>query len=212
MVELLIVMAIAGLMLGIGIPHAIWLLRRNRVLSTARQVQLMLNSVRLRSIKTGSAISLYVDVANSRVIPFVDGGMSGAGVRDDTYDPSTETYTKMQTYPIPTEVGTELPGATTRNDPTAVQLVPGKFVVGFNALGQAVDPATGNILDPNNCDATLKICAIYLGDNPTIGYVPSGKTNVFRVAIDNPKTGRTSLTKYDYAKTAYTENLSSWTY
>jgi prepilin-type N-terminal cleavage/methylation domain-containing protein len=194
LIELLIVIAIMGLLLTIGVPYLVKIMRRSRLTSFARQTQQEINGIRLQSVKGGSPTALYFDAANKKVQPFRDANGNG------TFDPGEE-YKKIGPVILPREVSI---GSTT---------FPNNCVE-FNGLGQAMALPTSSTGVPTvltNCGDATNGCAAYLQDDPAVGYAPS--PNIFRVGIDAPTTGKTSVRKnVPGSTTVFVDAPWNWTY
>lgn len=200
LIELLVVIAIIAIVLTILIPFIVKVLRRNRLQNTARQAQVELNAARLQAVKLGSLVGVYFGPTaaspGGAVVPFLDA--NGNGKFDEG-----EEFTKLAPLNLPAEVSlgkSAKSGASTfPND-----------CVGFNRLGQAVSLSDGSIL--SNCGDTTNGCAAYLEDTPTLSYV-NGNPNIFRLGVDTPTTGKTSLTKnVPGSSTVFVDAPWQWTY
>jgi prepilin-type N-terminal cleavage/methylation domain-containing protein len=211
LIELLVVMALIGLLSLFAIPAILKAMRRARVENTARHAQLVLSAARLQAIKMSRTVAVYFDTDSSgstgygRIVPFLDANANG------TYEIGEE-FGKLQAMSLPTETAFWQPQQTARDAATAVTFP--NDIVAFNGSGQAIVLASGLVL--TNCGDAVNGCALYIGDAPEMGYVPfvSGKqeTNAFRVGIDNPGTGKVSFRKYDWGSGLYVVAPWKWTY
>jgi prepilin-type N-terminal cleavage/methylation domain-containing protein len=198
LIELLVVVAIVGLMMLVGVPYILKAYRRARLDNAARQTQLMLNSVRLQAIKTGQNVGVYLGPTSTYPGGVVQAFVDNEAPPDGLYQ-SGEEFRKVAplVYPNPIVIS----GCTFPSNAGA------GCVMAFNSQGQAIDSVSTRIL--RDC-APANVCAVYVGDNPTMGY--ASIPTVFQIAVDAPGTGRTSLRKKDTAGGGYLEPPWKWTY
>jgi prepilin-type N-terminal cleavage/methylation domain-containing protein len=78
MVELIVVLAIAALILAIGIPIFATMIHRGRVDGAARQFDLTLLAARLQAIKAGDNTIVQFSTTDRKLFAFVDTNNNGA--------------------------------------------------------------------------------------------------------------------------------------
>ena len=199
LIELLVVVAIVGLMMLVGVPYILKAYRRARLDNAARQTQLMLNSVRLQAIKTGRNVGVYLGPTSTYPGGVVQAFVDNEAPPDGLYQ-SGEEFRKVAplVYPNPIVI----------SNCTFPSNAGAGCVMAFNSQGQAIDSVSTRIL--TDCGDAVNGCAVYVGDRPAMGY--ASIPNIFRIAGDAPGTGRTSIRKKDTASVAYLEPPWKWTY
>jgi prepilin-type N-terminal cleavage/methylation domain-containing protein len=83
LIELMIVVSIAGIIALVAIPNFIGWLPKHRVGLAARDVQSSFNKARTRAVKDNSIVVFRVDAGNNRISAFMD---NGAGTADGDND------------------------------------------------------------------------------------------------------------------------------
>jgi prepilin-type N-terminal cleavage/methylation domain-containing protein len=131
LLELLIILAVIGIMSVIVIPAFVEMMWRNKVESAARQTTVQMRSARFRAIQTGQEHGIFADFANEQVVLFQ--GTDAA------------TGTLINAFPLPGGIHFQGPGDGIPNGPNAVVFTPvdnedatGGWVV-FAADGSADD-------------------------------------------------------------------------
>lgn len=97
LVELMIVIAIIGIMAGIAIPNFFSFLPKNRLRSATRDIVSCLQEMKLRAIKENATTVIVFDLANDRYTAFVDNG-PGAAAGNSALDAS-ESIIRRETLP-----------------------------------------------------------------------------------------------------------------
>ena len=77
LVEVLVIVAIIGVLIGIGIPALQQMILRSKLEGTARQVGTMLQSSRFQAIKQGSPAIVRIDTVTGQILSYVDGDETG---------------------------------------------------------------------------------------------------------------------------------------
>lgn len=95
LVELMIVIAIIGIMAGIAIPNFFSFLPKNRLRSATRDIVSCLQEMKLRAIKENATTVIVFDLANDRCTAFVDNG-PGAAAGNSALDAS-ESIIRIET-------------------------------------------------------------------------------------------------------------------
>jgi len=190
LIEMIVIVAIVGMVVLIGVPAIVGAMKRARLESAARQAQIMINATRLQAVKSGTRIAVYFGAhptyPHGAIQPFIDANANGA------YN-AGEEFKRIAVVPLPNPVAitsTTFPGG----------------VIAFNGLGQAVNVTSGTLL--TNCGDATNGCAVYIGD--AAGY--AAVTNIFKIGVDNPGTGRTSLRKKALTSATYVDAPWKWTY
>ncbi len=204
MVELIVVIAIAGSLMLVVIPFVLKTMRRTTLLNNARLAQVVMSSARLQAVKSSSNIGVYVGTAASWaptgvIVAYAPSGANGTGLYTPgvKYGAASE-FTRIGPAILPPEIA--IFSVTFPNN-----------CVGFNHLGQAINMNDGTVL--TNCGDSTNGCAAYIEDNPVMGYVKKVLPNIFRVGVDSPTLGITSLRKNPAnSTTAYLEAPWQWTY
>ncbi|OGQ89087.1 MAG: hypothetical protein A3J85_01630 [Desulfobacula sp. RIFOXYA12_FULL_46_16] len=97
LVELMVVIAIIGIMAGIAIPNFFSFLPKSRLRSATRDIISCLQEMKLRAIKENATTVIVFDLANDRYTAFVDNG-PGVAAGNSTLDAS-ESIIKQETLP-----------------------------------------------------------------------------------------------------------------
>lgn len=95
LVELMVVIAVIGIMAGIAIPNFFSFLPKSRLRSAARDIVSCLQEMKLRAIKENATTVIVFDLANDRYTAFVDNG-PGAAAGNSALDAS-ESIIKQET-------------------------------------------------------------------------------------------------------------------
>jgi len=207
-IELIVVVAIIGLLAAIVIPAATGILRRQRLTAVAREVQLVFQRARVQALKGNQPVSVYVDLANSQLQIFYDLNCNRA------YDAGTDQLLRAGgTYVLPTtSAAFQAPGGnigdpTTAISPTFVSLPVSQRIVTFGPQGGLVDrPCPASTC---NCDCAAVSIDVIQGTNArsfsifvsdAVRSDPASAKNYFQISITHFGTGRVDLTKWDGAK------------
>jgi prepilin-type N-terminal cleavage/methylation domain-containing protein len=203
-IELIVVVAIIGLLAAIVIPAATGILRRQRLTAVAREVEIVLQRARMQALKANRPVSVYVDLANSQVMSFYDLNCNGV------YDAGTDQLLKAGgTYALPTtSAAFQAPGgnvsvATTAVAPASVTVV----TFGLQGGLVALSCPTGRTCPTDGCAAVslqtlggsnARSYSIFVSD--AVRGVSASAKNYFQISITHFGTGRMDLTKWDGAK------------
>jgi len=78
LVEVIVIVAIVGMLIGIGIPALQRLIVRSKLEGAAKQTATMMLSARFQAIKRGETVLVQVDTESLDIIAFVDSDLSGS--------------------------------------------------------------------------------------------------------------------------------------
>lgn len=203
LLELIVVLVIAGSLMLLVIPFVLKTMRRTTLLNNARLAQVVMSSARLQAVKSSTNIGVFVGTATwaptGVIVAYVPSGANGTGAYTPgvNYGAATE-FKKIGPAILPPELA-------------IFNVTFPSNCVGFNHLGQAISMADGTVL--TNCGDTTNGCGAYIEDNPVMGYVKNVLPNIFRIGVDSPTLGVTSLRKNSKTSTTvFLEAPWNWTY
>jgi prepilin-type N-terminal cleavage/methylation domain-containing protein len=183
-IELIVVMAIIGMVFAIVIPYFGVVIRRGRVTSEARQVLVPLLKARLESIKRGNNVLVEISTDSSKTsyqtaLVFVDTSSSGAN--KNVYDAGD---TLIGTFPVAPSSD-----ATLRLD-------------------------DANVASPSTANATIDFIFTPFGSmdaatTSKAAYVSDRKNNVLQVSVPSATNGKPALTKQT-SGTTYVAQPWTW--
>ncbi len=201
-IELIVVVAIIGLLAAIVIPAATGILRRQRLTAVAREVQLVFQRARVQALKGNRPVSVYVDLAKSQLLTFYDTNCNG--VYNNVDDAGPDVLLKAGgTYQLPTtSAAFQAPGGNVGDAATAIAPA-SKPIVTFGPQGGLVDRSC------TTCDCaavsidtipgtSARSYSIFVSD--AVRGVSASAKNYFQISITHFGTGRMDLTKWDGAK------------
>ena len=178
MIEVLVVLAIAGIALLIGIPALGTFLRRGRVDASARQIDMALLTARMQAVKRGNNVGVVFSndparnadptdkVGYASPTIFIDVGANG------TFDAGTDTV--LQQLPLP----------------------------GYKGIHFGIDDANKGSGDPSTAAATVAYVFTPFGSELSAStgdgkgvYVLDDYQNVLQISVPVAASGKTTMTK-----------------
>ena len=170
LIEMIVVIAIAGILLALVIPYFGVVMRRGRVTGEARQILVPLLKARLESIKRGNNVLVEISTDSSKTsyqtsLVFVD--TSNSGANKNVYDGGD---TLIATFPVAPASDTTLSldaenAASPSTASTTIDFI-------FTPFG-SMDAAT----------------------TPKAAFVSDRKNNVLQVSVPSTTNGKPTLTK-----------------
>jgi len=170
MVELIVVIAIIGLMLAIAIPYFGAVMRRSRVTAEARQILMPLLKARLEAIKRGNNVLVEISTNSIKTsyrqaLVFVD--TSNAGANLNVYDAGD---TLIGTFPMaPSSESTLRLDAVNAPSPSTTSTTIDFIFTPFGSM-----------------DAATTSKAAYVSD---------AKNNVIQISVPSTSNGKPAMTK-----------------
>ncbi|GAB6142928.1 prepilin-type N-terminal cleavage/methylation domain-containing protein [Desulfocicer niacini] len=142
LVELMVVVAIIGIMAGIAIPSFIGWLPDYRLRSATRDIVSCLQEMKLRAASENSNTVVIFDLTGERYQSFVDdGGNDGSGTANDYLHNGSEIILKNITLPT----GVEFISSTFYSTPSPYSSTLVYF--GFNSRGVPVSNKSTNLIN-----------------------------------------------------------------
>ena len=89
LMELMIVIAVIGILVGIAVPGIIGWLPNYRLRAATRDLQSVMQRSRLRAIKENTRVVMLFDTGNDEYVAFVDDG-EGGGIANDNIQNGSE--------------------------------------------------------------------------------------------------------------------------
>ncbi len=97
LIELIIVVAVVGILAAIGIPALLEVMYRNKVQLAAREATLQMQEARFRSIRENIQHGVFTDFANNRVVYF---RVTDPAVPPDPTDPDASEQLRFFELPV----------------------------------------------------------------------------------------------------------------
>ncbi len=145
LVELMVVVAIIGVMAGIAIPGFIRWLPDYRLRSATRDIVSCLQEMKLRAASENSNTVVIFDLTGESYQSFVDnGGNDGSGTANDYLQNGSEVFLKNVILPI----GVEFTSSTFHSSTAP-------YYIGFNSRGLLSTGATGGTITLQNSNSKI---------------------------------------------------------
>ncbi len=184
LVEMLVVVAVVGLLMLISIPKLTYLIRRSRFEAIARETASAVNRARIEAIRRGIPVIVRTDYATDQVVVFADANDAVGDPGSDLLfnpqvgDPEGTTDWEILRLTLPPGVAFWGPED---DDPEQAAAIDG-----LTDLDGAGDEPFGAVLDING---TIRdIGSFHFGDE--LG-------NILQVRISPASTARAQIRKYD---------------
>lgn len=211
LIELIIVVALAGIILLIAAPFFYRTWRRQRMVTSVREIYSLALATRMQAVKRNTHIIMQVDLPNRRIVTWADTLNPAYNYVQDPTEPTIN----LQSIPIHLFFSFAPTGSV--DDAQAVSfdtyISNGALVdlIVFQGDGTIVPPEAANSQQPLkvlpvditatvpvgsiNCNPGNQCRGIYIADNDMTGDVAN--RNVFRISVDDfGSTGRVSLLKW----------------
>ncbi|MGH9315525.1 MAG: pilus assembly FimT family protein [Thermoanaerobaculia bacterium] len=208
LVELIVVVAILGIVLAVVAPWFYQTLKRQKLMAPVREVYSVVLATRMRAVTRNQRVILFVDLTNRQVVTWAD-SLPYNFIQDYPGDPKEAT---MNTYQVPSNIVFQFApdGITNGTASVAFDTYNGDASIVdrivFKGDGTIVPPECGYCgppLKPSayttgvpygsvNCANPSACRGIYVADNDQTGDQPN--RNVFRIGVDDA--GRATLLKW----------------
>lgn len=216
MVELVIVVALIGIMAAVAIPYILKVLRRQRFRGTVQEIYSLVLATRMQAVKRNQNVVMFIDLTNRRIVTWADN--LPYNFKQDP-GPAPPAEPTINIYNIPRYVYFRFaPDGAAVDDADSVAF--DKYIgdasltnlIVFQGDGTLVPPqaaGSGPPVKPSaitstvpvgsiNCNdvgGTGRCRGIYISDKPDTGDVPN--RNTFRISVDDfGSTGKASFLKW----------------
>ncbi len=214
MVELVIVIAMIGIIAVVAIPYILKVLRRQRLRGTVQEIYSLVLATRMQAVKRNQNVVMFIDQTNRRIVTWAD-NLPYNFIQDPGPTPPAEPTINI--YNIPGYVYFRFAPDGALDGPNSIAfdgyignaLLTNRVV--FAGDGTLVLPQSTQSAPPImpsaitstvpagsiNCNAggTGRCRGIYISDKPDTGDIPN--RNTFRVSVDDfGATGKASLLKW----------------
>lgn len=204
LIEMLVVLAILAIILAVVTPFLYKALRRQRLMSPAREVYSLVLATRMQAVRRNQRVILFVDLTNRQIVTWADN--LPYNFIQDPGEPTINSYRVpgnivFQFAPDGVTNGTAAVAFDTYNGDASIVdriVFRGDGTIVAPECSACQPPLTPSAYTPSvrygsvNCAVPSACRGIYLAENDLTGDLPN--RNVLRVSVDDM--GRVTLLKW----------------